>query len=78
MDRKGHIREKELTKVYDYDRKFGEEIDKMKTIVDKVMDGVEEQEWATIRKDVKSIRDLLEDIETRWARREDQFRSLEI
>jgi len=78
MDRKGHIREKELAKVYDYDREFGEEIDKLKISVDTVLEGVEEQEWKSIRKEVKTIRDILEDIEIRWARREDQFRTLEV
>lgn len=77
MDRKGHIREKELASVFGYDKEMGEHIEKLKASVEEVYTGVEEREWVAVRSEVKSIRGLLDEIETKWARREDHFRSLE-
>jgi hypothetical protein len=77
MDRKGHIREKELASVFGYDQEMGEHIEKLKVSIEEVYTGVEEREWTAVRSEVKSIRGLLDEIETKWAGREDHFRSLE-
>jgi hypothetical protein len=78
MDRKGHIREEELAKVFDYDRTLGNDVETMKEAVDKTYSEAEAENWTNVPAEVKNIKGLLLAFEDKWHDREKQFRPLEI
>jgi len=78
MDRKGHIREEELARIFDYDRAIGSDVKSLKEAVNKAYSEVEAENWTNIPAEVKSIKALLLGIETKWNERETRFRPLEI
>ena len=78
FDRKGHIREDELARVFDYDRDFGKELDVLKEVVNKTKNKVEEENWEIVSDEVKNVKKLLLAFEDKWDDREKQFRPLEI
>ena len=78
MDRKGHIRENELAKVFDYDKALGESIRAMEQVVEELYRDVEFERWSETPAKVKALKMMLLDLETRWDNREEQFRPLEV
>jgi hypothetical protein len=78
FDRKGHIREDELARVFDYDRDFGKNLDVLKEAVNKTKNKVEEENWEIVSDEVKNVKKLLLAFEDKWDNREQQFRPLEI
>jgi len=78
MDRKGHIRENELARVFDFDRAVSSELDGLKEAVRKAKTGVEAENWAVVSGEVKNVKSLLLAFENNWNEREKQFRPLEI
>jgi len=78
MDRKGHIREEELARVFNYDRTLSSDVESMKEAVNKIYSEAEAENWANIPAEVKKIKDLLLAFENKWNDREEQFRPLEI
>jgi len=78
MDRKGNIREKELARVFNYDRALGSNIESMKEAVNKTYSDAEAENWTNIPAEVKKIKALLLGFEDKWNDRENQFRPLEI
>ena len=78
FDRKGHIREDELARVFDYDRDFGKELDVLKKVVNKTKNKVEEENWEIVSDELKNVKKLLLAFEDKWDDREKQFRPLEI
>jgi hypothetical protein len=78
MDRKGHIRENELARVFNFDRDIGNELDGLKAAVDKAKAEVEAENWTAVSAEVKNVKDLLLAFEDKWNEREKQFRPLEM
>jgi len=78
MDRKGHIRELELARVFNHDRTLGNNVESMKEAVNKTYSEAEEENWTNMPADVKKIKALLLSFEDKWNERERQFRPLEI
>lgn len=78
LDRKGHIREEELARVFDYDRTLDSDVTSMKDAVNKTYSEAEAENWANIPAEIKKIKDLLLAFENKWNEREKQFRPLEI
>ena len=50
FDRKGHIREDELARVFDYDRDFGKNLEVLKEAVNKTKDEIESEIAGTLVK----------------------------
>jgi predicted helicase len=78
MDRKGHIREEELARVFNYDRDLGQSIEKMLDAVRKAQNETESENWTSLKTEVKDIKALLLGFENNWREREAQFRPLKI
>jgi hypothetical protein len=77
-DRKGHIRENELARVFNFDRDLGTELDGLKAAVNKAKAEVEAENWTAVSGEVKNVKSLLLSFEDKWNEREKQFRPLEI
>jgi len=77
MDRKGHIRENELAKVFDYDKALGDNIQSMVKAVDDLYSDSEADRWSDAAAKVKNIKLQLLDFESKWNNREREFRPLE-
>jgi uncharacterized protein (DUF2384 family) len=78
MDRKGHIREKELARVFNYDQALSKNVESMKEAVNKTYSEAEAENWTNVPAEVKKIKGLLLAFEDKWHEREKQFRPLEI
>lgn len=78
MDRKGHIREEELARVFNYDRLLGDDVEKMKKTIEKVHGEAEAENWTSLPAEVKDIRALLRSFEIRWHKREAEFRPIRV
>jgi len=77
MDRKGHIRENELAKVFDYDKALGESIQTVEQIVEELYQDMEAEKWTEAPAKVRAVKMMLLDLETKWDGREKEFRPLE-
>jgi hypothetical protein len=78
MDRKGHIREEELARVFNNDRTLGEDIEGIKTAIKKVQSDAEDEKWSSVSADTSKIKSLLLTFEDKWNEREKLFRPLKI
>lgn len=78
MDRKGHIRENELAKVFDGDKAIGEDIDAIEQSVEDLYRDVEAEKWTEAPSKVRAIKLMLLDLETKWDSREKEFRPVEV
>ena len=78
MDRKGHIREEELARVFNYDKTLGDLIEGLKEAVMKTQSDVEGETFSDVPADVKNVKGLLLALQDRWREREKGFRPLEI
>jgi hypothetical protein len=78
MDRKGHIREEELARVFNNDRTLGEDIEGIKTAIKKVQSDAEDEKWSNVSADTSKIKSLLLTFEDKWNEREKLFRPLKI
>jgi hypothetical protein len=78
MDRKGHIREKELARVFNYDQALSKDVESMKEAVNETYSEAEAENWTIVPAEVKKIKGLLLAFEDKWHEREKRFRPLEI
>ncbi|MFA5363867.1 MAG: hypothetical protein WC325_01635 [Candidatus Bathyarchaeia archaeon] len=78
MDRKGHIRENELARIFNYDKAVGTEIDNLKAAVEKARSETDAENWETVSAEVNNVKSLLLSVEDKWNEREKQFRPLEV
>ena len=78
MDRKGHIREEELARIFNYDKAVDNEIDGLKEAVENLRSKTEAENWEAVSAEVKKVKSLLLAFEDKWNEREKQFRPLEI
>jgi len=77
MDRKGHIRETELARVFDYDKALGDDIQSIIKAVDELYIDSEADRWAEAATKVRNIKSLILGFESKWDGREKEFRPLE-
>lgn len=78
MDRKGHIRESELARVFDYDKAIGTEINNLSTAIDELFTNSEADSWTDATAKVKKIKATILELESKWNNREKEFRPLEM
>jgi hypothetical protein len=78
MDRKGHIREKEIARVFGYDKALNENFENIDNAVKELHDNSEAENWENLLKKVKNIKSLILHFESEWNEREKEFRPLEI
>ena len=77
-DRKGHVRENELARVFNFDRDLGKELDGLNEAVSKAKSDVEAETWEAVSGDVKNVKRLLLAFENKLTSREKQFRPLDM
>lgn len=77
-DRKGHIREDELARVFNFDRDLEKDVEGLNEAVNKVKAEVEAENWEGVPSEVKNVKSLLLAFEDKWNEREKQFRPLDI
>ena len=77
-DRKGHIRENELARSFNYDKQFSTDLDALNAAVTKTQKEVDAENWEAVSGEVKNVKTLLLAFEDKWTEREKQFRPLEI
>jgi hypothetical protein len=77
-DRKGHIRENEMARVFNFDRDLEKAVDGLKAAVNKAKAEVEAENWTVVSGEVKNVKSLLLTFEDKWNEREKQFRPLEM
>ncbi len=77
-DRKGHIRETELARMFNYDKALGEDIKDIANAVDELYNDSDAEKWDSVNSKVKNIKFLLIDFESKWNNREKEFRPLEM
>jgi hypothetical protein len=78
MDRKGHIREGELAKVFNYDKALGNQVDELQQAVEDIYGLVEAENWTEAPPKVRTLKLMLLDVEEKWDGREKEFRPLEV
>ena len=78
MDRKGHIRESELTRVFDYDKALSEDIQAIIRAIDELYNDSQAEKWADAAAKARNIKSLILGFESKWDDREKQFRPLEV
>ena len=77
-DRKGHIRENELARTFNFDNAFNSELDSLKAAVAKAKSYAEAENWESLSSEVKNVKSLLLAFEDKWTEREKQFRPLDM
>lgn len=75
-DRKGHIRENELARVFNFDRDLGKDLDTLKDAITSAEQKVEAENWDELSDNVKNVKNLLLSFEDKWNEREKEFRPL--
>ena len=78
MDRKGHIRESELGRVFDYDKALNEDIQAIIRAIDELYNDSQAEKWADAPAKARNIKSLILGFESKWDEREKQFRPLEV
>jgi hypothetical protein len=78
MDRKGHIRETELTRVFDYDRTLDGDIQAITSAIQDLYNDSEAEKWSDAPDKVRNIKSLILGFESKWDEREQQFRPMEV
>lgn len=78
MDRKGHIRENELARVFNFDQAMSSNLENIKETVKQTNNLSVTDDWPKMLAETKRIKGLLLDFENKWHEREREFRPLEI
>jgi len=78
MDRKGHIRETELARVFNYDKALSEDIQAMTNAVNDLYNDSQAEKWADAAPKARNIKSLILGFESKWNERENQFRPMEV
>ncbi|MEM3576914.1 MAG: hypothetical protein QXX51_00460 [Candidatus Bathyarchaeia archaeon] len=78
MDRKGHIRETELARVFNYDKALSDEIQKIIDAVNDLYKDSQAENWSEAASKARNIKSLILGFESKWDEREKQFRPMEV
>lgn len=77
-NRKGHIREDELSHVFNFDTAISSDIENLNEAVSKAKSKIEAEKWESVSVEVKNVKTLLLAFEDKWNEREKQFRPLDM
>ena len=77
MDRKGHIREEELARVFNFDQLLSKDVEEIKQAITQTNNNVEDENWTTISVEIKKIKKLLLAFEDKLQERKEKFRPLD-
>ncbi|KON34168.1 hypothetical protein AC477_00685 [miscellaneous Crenarchaeota group-1 archaeon SG8-32-1] len=77
MDRKGHIREEALARVFNFDQTLSKNVEDIKQAVTQTYNNVEDENWTTIPAEIKKIQGLLLDFEDKLQQRKENFRPID-
>ena len=77
MDRKGHIREEELARVFNYDQVLSRDVEEIKEAITNTNNNVEDENWTTISAEIKKIKKLLLNFEDKLQERKEKFRTMD-
>ena len=77
-DRKGHVRENELARVFNFDNAFSGDLDGLNAAVSMAKGDAEAENWEALSGAVKNVKSLLLAFENKWIEREKQFRPLDM
>ena len=77
-DRKGHVRENELARIFNFDNAFSSELDGLNDAVSKARNEIEAENWENVSSEVKNVKTLLLAFENKWNEREKEFRPLDM
>ena len=77
-DRKGHVRENELARIFNFDNAFSSELDGLNDAVSKARNEIEAENWENVSREVKNVKTLLLAFENKWNEREKEFRPLDM
>ena len=77
MDRKGHIRENELGRTFDYDKSLSEDVQAIIKAIDELYNDSQTENWADASAKARNVKSLILGFESKWDEREKQFRPLE-
>ncbi len=75
-DRKGHVREEELARIFNFDRDIGHELEGLNSAIEKAKILVETENWENVSSEMKNIKSLLLAFEDKWTEREKQLRPI--
>ena len=78
MDRKGHIRENELARVFDFDKALTNDVQVLEQTVEELYRLVEAENWEETYAKVRAIKYQLLDLESKWDERKIKFRPMEV
>jgi hypothetical protein len=78
MDRKGHIRETELARVFDYDKTVSDDIAAIENSVSDLYSDSQAEKWDDAASKARNIKSLILTLESKWDEREKQFRPMEV
>lgn len=78
MDRKGHIRETELARVFNYDKAISEDIQTIINAVNELYSDSQAEKWTDAAAKARNIKSLILGFESKWDGREKQFRPMEV
>ena len=78
MDRKGHIREEGLARVFNFDQALSTNVENIRQIMTQTYNNMEDENWATISAEIKKIKGLLMDFEDKLQQRKESFRPMDI
>ncbi|UCD96838.1 MAG: hypothetical protein JSV35_01925 [Candidatus Bathyarchaeota archaeon] len=78
MDRKGSIREKELARVFNYDKSLGESLAEIGESVKALHNDSESEEWNNLTEKVKKVKSMVLEFESQWDARETKLRYPEV
>ena len=77
MDRKGHIREEELARVFNFDQVLSKDVEEIKEAITNTNNNVEDENWTNISAEIKKIKKLLLNFEDKLQERKEKFRPLD-
>ncbi len=78
MDRKGHIREEELARVFNFDQTLSKDVEDIKQAVTQTYNNMEAENWTTITAEIKEIQGRLLGFEDKLQQRKEKFRPIDI
>jgi hypothetical protein len=78
MDRKGHIRETELARVFNYDKALSDELQKIIDAVNDLYNDSQAEKWSEAASKARNIKSLILGFESKWDEREKRFRPMEV
>ncbi|NWG10774.1 hypothetical protein HXY33_03355 [Candidatus Bathyarchaeota archaeon] len=78
MDRRGHIRETELARVFNYDKDVSMDIQSIIDAVKDLYNDSQAEKWSEAGAKARNVKSLILGFESKWDGREKQFRPMEV